>query len=48
MTVQCFEGWHLPFSLGLGIPLLVLVVIGIPFLPIFLLFKHRRKLRTTW
>lgn len=47
MTVQCFDNWHLPFSLGLGVPLLVLVVVGIPLLPTFLLVKHRRKLNTT-
>lgn len=47
MSVKCFDGWHLGFALGLGIPLLVLVFLVIPFLPVFLLFNRRRRLFTT-
>ena len=44
MTVKCFHSWHLGFSVGLGLPLLLLVAVVIPFLPIFLLFKYRTRL----
>lgn len=47
MTVQCFQGWHTVLSLGLGIPLLLLVCVGIPSLPLALLYKHPQKLNTT-
>lgn len=47
MTVRCFHSWHLGFSIGLGVPLLLLVAVVIPFLPIFLLFKHRTQLAAT-
>ena len=47
MTVQCYGGWHLGFSVGLGVPLLLLVFVVIPFLPVFLLFRHRKRLFAT-
>lgn len=47
MTVQCFQEWHLPLSFGLGIPLLLLLVLGIPFLPVWTIFKRRKMLGTT-
>ena len=47
MTVPCFHGWHLALSMGLGIPLLGVVIVGIPLLPGYLIFRHRHKLWTT-
>ena len=47
MTVRCYHSWHLGFSVGLGVPLLLLVAMVVPFLPIFLLFKHRTQLAAT-
>ena len=47
MTVRCYHGWHLGFSAGLGVPLLLLVAVAIPFLPIFLLFKYNTQLKET-
>lgn len=47
MAVQCFRGWHLPLSLGLDIPFLLLLILGIPFLPVWTLFKRRKMLGTT-
>ena len=44
MSVQWFDGWHLGFAWGLGIPLLVLMFLIIPFLPVILLFRHTRHL----
>ena len=47
MTVRCYSSWHLGFSIGLGVPLLLLVFVAIPFLPVFLLFKYRKRLFAT-
>lgn len=47
MTIKCYQGWHLGFSAGLGVPLLLLVAVAIPFLPAFLLFKYKTKLKET-
>lgn len=46
MRVPCFTGWHLKISLAMGTPLLVLVCLGIPLLPLLLLFKSRKALHT--
>ena len=46
MTVPCFTGWHLKLSLAMGTPLLILVALGIPMLPVLLLFGSRKVLHT--
>ncbi len=35
---KCFTGWHLGWALGLGLPLLLFLCLGIPLLPALLLF----------
>ena len=47
MSQPCFTGWHLKVSLALGIPLLVIICIGIPLLPYLLLRRHRHQLQTS-
>ncbi|KAL0045512.1 hypothetical protein WJX82_008793 [Trebouxia sp. C0006] len=44
MTLQCFTGLHLKWSMALGVPLLFLVCLVIPLLPAMLLMQHRRHL----
>ena len=45
MQHVCFHGWHLGVSLGLGLPSLILLGIGIPMLFAFIVFRHRRALQ---
>ncbi len=44
MTVECFGGWHRKLSIILGIPLMALTWLVIPFMPTFILFRHRYNL----
>ena len=46
MSMPCFTDWHLKVSLGLGLPLLVIVCLGVPLLPYLLLRHHRGQLHT--
>ncbi|DBA69633.1 TPA: hypothetical protein ACH3X2_012695 [Trebouxia sp. C0005] len=40
MSVQCFVGWHLKLSAGLGAPLVLLGCVVIPLLPCLLLLRQ--------
>ncbi|KAL0021752.1 hypothetical protein WJX79_003206 [Trebouxia sp. C0005] len=44
MTLPCFTGLHLKWSMALGVPLLFLVCLVIPLLPALLLMQHRTHL----
>lgn len=44
MSIQCYTGWHLRIALALGAPMLLICSIGIPLLPVWLLFSQRRNL----
>ena len=46
LDMKCYEGEHVFWTLILGIPFLLLVVIGLPVLALFALFKHQDKLDT--
>ncbi|DBA86799.1 TPA: hypothetical protein ACH3X2_005382 [Trebouxia sp. C0005] len=46
MSKPCFTSWHLRLSLPLGVPLLVLVCVGIPLLPYLLLAPYKTQLQT--
>ncbi|KAL0038989.1 hypothetical protein WJX77_004333 [Trebouxia sp. C0004] len=44
MSVECFAGWHLKLSAGLGAPLAILGCVVIPLLPCLLLLHQRGHL----
>ncbi|DBB05192.1 TPA: hypothetical protein ACH3X3_010435 [Trebouxia sp. C0006] len=46
MSKPCFTGWHLRLSLPLGVPLLVLICVGVPLLPYLLLRPCKTQLQT--
>lgn len=45
MEHACFRGWHLGIALGLGLPSLILLGIGIPLLFAFMIWRHRGTLQ---
>jgi hypothetical protein len=45
---QCFVGYHRGWSLGLGIPLLLLLCVGVPFGIIGYLYMNRKHLQETY
>ena len=44
MSIQCYTGWHLRVALALGVPMLLICSIGVPLLPVWLLFSQRKNL----
>lgn len=44
MKYECFQGWHLGVALGLGLPTLLLLGLGIPVLFGFMVGRHRHEL----
>ena len=45
MEHACFRGWHLGVTLGLGLPSLLLLGIGIPILFAYMIWRHRGTLQ---
>ena len=46
MSMPCFTDWHLKVSLSLGLPLLIIICLGVPLLPYLLLRRYKRQLET--
>lgn len=44
MNLECWKSSHLVWSLGLGIPMLVVWIVLMPLLALFFLTKNRGKL----
>jgi hypothetical protein len=44
MQIRCYTPEHIAWMITLGIPMLVVYVVGIPFFVFYLLHKHQRKL----
>ena len=44
LSVRCFRHTHWMYSMYFGIPAIVLWILGIPFLSLAILYKHRKKL----
>jgi uncharacterized SAM-binding protein YcdF (DUF218 family) len=44
MGVECWSKAHLTWALGLGIPMFVIWVCGMPLMALFLLFLNRNSL----
>jgi hypothetical protein len=45
MQQACFEGWHLPWALGLGLPSALLVCVGVPLILVLGLLLNKSKLQ---
>jgi len=48
MTEKCFHGDHLTYGLGIGIPMMIMYVIGFPLVSLWLLVQNRDNMWIRW